>query len=153
MKDVRIRTYRDFVGELTAVYKRTELPTFFVKSSRDAAHYMRPHFDECMDDHEEVKVMHLSRSNGVVNIHHVTSGSETGCIVPIKDIMRQALIIKTCNIILFHSHPSGNLKFSQADISVSKKLKEAGELLEIKVLDSIVLTREGYLSRADESLF
>lgn len=73
-----------------------------------------------MDDHEEIKVLHLNRNNQVVNVDNLTSGSDTASIVPIKDIIRNALLIKVHSIILFHNHLSGNLKPSQQDISISK---------------------------------
>ena len=68
----RIQTYQDFVGELTATYRRTKKPTVKIKYSRDAADFLRPYFDECMDDHEEFKVLHLNRNNLVVNVDHVS---------------------------------------------------------------------------------
>jgi DNA repair protein RadC len=78
MKDIRITTFKDFVGELTAIYRRTELPTFQITSSSSVREFIYPYFDEIMDDHEEVKVIHLNRKNQVVNIHHLTSADVNG---------------------------------------------------------------------------
>lgn len=148
----RIVTFKNFVGELSVTYKRTSLATKKITNSQEARKYIFPFFDEIIDDHEEVKILHLNRNNCVVNIHHVTSGSDNKSIVPIKDIIRQALIIKTSGIILFHNHPSGNLKPSIEDLKVSTKLKEAAKLFDIQLLDSIILTRESYKSLSDENL-
>lgn len=149
----RMSTFRDYVGELTATYRRTELPSATITSSKDAAEFIRPKFDEIMDDHEEAMVIHLSRSNGVVNIHHCSKGDEAGTVIPVKLVLQQALLIKTSAIILVHNHPSGKLKPSAPDIQISKKLKAACELLDLKFLDSIIITREGYYSLADHGDF
>lgn len=146
------RVYRDFVGQLTATYKRTSKPTIKIKSSNDAANFMRDYFDECMDDHEEVKVLHLNRANYVVNVHEVSSGSDTGSMIPIKLILRNAILISTSCIIIFHNHPSSNLNPSEADKKITQKLKKACELLEIQLFDHIILTREDYFSFADNDL-
>lgn len=148
----RMATFKDFVGELTAVYKRTVKPTVKITYSRDAADFARPYFEEIMDDHEEFKVMHLNNNNNVVNMHHVSSGSDTGTIVPIRDIMQKALLIKCHSLILCHCHPSGSTKPSKQDIKVTEKIKKAAELFEIKLLDHIILTRETYTSFADQGL-
>jgi len=145
----RISTYRDFVGELQVTYKRTEMPTKKITSSKDASEFMRPYFDEVMDDHEEVKILHLSRSNHIVNVHHASVGDVNGCLIPIKLILQQALVIKCSGILAFHNHPSGTLKPSAMDIQVTKKLRDACKLLELPLLDHIILTREGYYSMAD----
>lgn len=148
----RMSTFRNFVGELTATYRRTELPRTRIKSSRDAADFARQFFDSCMDDHEEVKVLHLSNLNGVVNVHEVASGSEVGTIVPVKMILQQALLIKTSALIMVHNHPSGKLEASTADKQITDKLKKACEICDLRLLDSLIITRESYLSMADEGL-
>ena len=102
----RITTYRDFVGELKVTYTRTKKLTAQIKSSKDVADFMRPYFDECMDDHEEFKVLHLNNSNRVVNVHHVSSGSDTGTVVDVKAIVANVLHIKTQAVCLIHNHPS-----------------------------------------------
>lgn len=152
MQEVRISTFKDFVGELQVTYKRTSLATEKIKSSQNASDYMRIHFDKCMDDREESKILHLNRNNCVVNVTHLTSGCDSGTIIPIKDIIREIVLIKTSAIILFHNHPSGNLKASEKDIETSKKLKKACNLVDVPLLDSIIITRESYLSLSDECL-
>lgn len=148
----KMTTYRDFVGELTVNYRRTKKPTKQIRSSRDAADFIRPYFDYVMDDHEEAKVIHVNNNNMIVNVHHVSSGTETGTLIPVKSIVRNALQISTAAIILVHNHPSGQPKFSKADIEVTEKLRTACEYFDLKVLDSLVITRETYSSMGDEGL-
>tara|TARA_R110000764_G_scaffold175171_8_gene261509 strand:+ start:729 stop:1184 length:456 start_codon:yes stop_codon:yes gene_type:complete len=148
----RIATYRDFVGELTVTYKRTDELTIKVQSSRDAADYLRKHFEQCMDNHEEFKILHLNNSNSVVNVHHVSKGGLTGTLVDVRLAVREALHIVCAGVIICHNHPSGTTKPSQADRAITQKLKTAFNYFDINVLDHIILTRETYLSMADEGL-
>lgn len=147
----RFATFKDFVGELNVTYRRTIEPTVKIVCSQTVSDYMRPHFDQIMDDHEEVKVLHLNRNNQVVNVHHVTIGSDSACIVPIKDILRHCLFLKVSAICLIHNHPSSNLKPSKHDLDITEKLGKACQLIDIKLLDSIILTRESYYSLADNN--
>ena len=148
----RIATYRDFVGELTVTYRRTDEPMYKIKSSADAADYMRKHFDECMDDHEEFKIIHLNNANGIVNIHHHSVGGQTGTLADVKLAVRQAIHINCQAVIIMHNHPSSTLRPSDSDIATSKKFRTAFEYFDIRMLDSIIITREGYTSLADDGL-
>jgi DNA repair protein RadC len=150
--DITIKKFKNFVGELTATYRRTSLPTVKINSSVDIFKFIYPYFDAIMDDHEEVKVIHLNRSNHVVNVHHVSSGSDNASIVEIKDILRHAILIKTNSIVLVHNHPSGNLKQSKADEAITNRLKIAVEYFDIKLVDSIIVTREFYKSFRDDGI-
>lgn len=152
MKTTRIATFKDFVGELTVTYKRTETFTKKVGCSKDAADFLRPYFDKNMDYKEEFKVLHLNNRNQIVNVHEVSLGSDVAVIVDIKDLVRNALAINVKAVILAHNHPSGGLKFSQADIDLTKKVKTALSFFDIQVLDSVVLTREAHVSMTDESI-
>lgn len=69
-----------------------------------------------------------------------------------KLIFAAAIKANACGIILAHNHPSGNLSPSQADIDLTKRMKEGGKFLEIQVLDHVILTTEGYFSFADDGL-
>ena len=102
-----------------------------------------------MDDHEEFKVIHLSRANKVVNVDNSALGTDVACLVSIKDIIRNALLIKVHSVILVHNHPSGSLEPSIADIELTDKLKRAFGFFDMKVLDHIIITREGYYSFSD----
>ncbi len=99
---------------------------------------------------EQFKIILLNRANKVLGIYEVSTGGVSGTVADPKLIFAAA--IKTCSsgIILAHSHPSGNLQPSQADIALTRKIKEGGRLLEIPVLDHIIVTSEGYYSFADE---
>ena len=148
----RIATYRDYVGELTVTYKRTEKLTTKIQSSKDVADYIRPYFEECMDDHEEFKIIYLNNNSNVVNVDHVSVGGLTGTLVDIRLVVRNALQITISAVILVHNHPSSTLKPSSADKELTEKLKTAFGYFDIKVLDHLIITREAYFSMADEGL-
>ena len=87
----KMTTYKDFVGELTANYRRTTRPTVQITHSKVAADFIRPYFDYVMDDHEEAKVIHVNHENMIVNVHHVSSGTDTATLIPVKTIIRDAI--------------------------------------------------------------
>ncbi|WP_299702724.1 RadC family protein [uncultured Pontibacter sp.] len=101
---------------------------------------------------EQFKVLLLSRANRVLGIYEVSTGGVAGTVADPKLIFAAALKACASGIILSHNHPSGNLTPSAADLQLTKKLKQGGELLDIAVLDHIILTGEGYYSLADEGL-
>ncbi len=99
---------------------------------------------------EQFKVLLLNRSNRVLGIYEVSSGGITGTIVDPKLIFIAALKSCATSIILAHNHPSGNLKPSKDDISITRKIENAGKLLDIAVVDHLIITNEGYISFANE---
>lgn len=102
---------------------------------------------------EHFKVMLLNRANKVMGICTLTTGSNTGCIADPRMVFVLALKTNACGVIIAHNHPSGNIIPSQADTELSKKMKEAGKLLDIRVLDHLIITTEEYYSYADEGAF
>jgi DNA repair protein RadC len=85
-------------------------------------------------------------------MYNVSSGGVTGAVADPKLIFTAALRVNAVSIILSHNHPSGSLKPSRADEELTQKIKGAGNFLDIKVLDHVILTSESYFSFADEGL-
>jgi DNA repair protein RadC len=102
--------------------------------------------------HEEFWVLLLNRANRVVKRNQISQGGVAGTVADPKIIFKMALEELASGIILAHNHPSGNLNASQADIDLTRKLKEAGKLLEIQVLDHLIIAGQKYFSFADEGL-
>jgi DNA repair protein RadC len=92
----------------------------------------------------------LNRANEVISVDKLSSGGTAGVIVDTKVVFTRALSVAGHSIILAHNHPSGALKPSQQDIELTRKLQNAGDILDIQVLDHIILSDTGYLSMADE---
>ena len=99
---------------------------------------------------EEFKILLLNRNNSVLDIYSLSKGGLTGTVVDIKLILAISLKCAASSIILGHNHPSGNLRPSKQDISLTEQIKKACELVDMKVLDHIIISNSGYYSFADE---
>ena len=102
--------------------------------------------------HEAFWILLLNRANRVIKKHQISQGGVAGTVADPKIIFKVAVEELASGIILAHNHPSGNLPASQADIDLTKKLKESGKLLDIQVLDHIIIAGKKYFSFADEGL-
>ncbi|MDX1350483.1 MAG: DNA repair protein RadC [Putridiphycobacter sp.] len=121
-----------------------------VKSSKDAFQFLSHRFTDL--NHEEFHIILLSRSNTIKNAALISKGGLSGTVADGKLIFKKALEESASAIILCHNHPSGNLKPSQADIQLTKKLKDFGAMIDLPVLDHIIFTDNNYFSFADEGL-
>ncbi|RZK35801.1 MAG: DNA repair protein [Pedobacter sp.] len=101
---------------------------------------------------EEFKIILLNRRNRVLGIVNISQGGMSGTIADPKIIFAVALKACASGIILSHSHPSGESSPSEADIKLTKKLAEAGKLLDLQILDHIIVCSDGYYSFMDEGM-
>jgi len=121
-----------------------------VRTSAEVYHTMIPIL---MDQPiEQFWVITLTRSNLLIQKRPVSMGGVSGTVVDPKVIFKTALEDKASNIVLVHNHPSGNPQPSKADIRLTKRITEAGRMLEIPVLDHVIFCDEGYYSFADEGM-
>jgi len=121
-----------------------------ITTSKDAVDIFQPMLGD--HAHEEFWVMFLNRANFVIGKQNVSIGGMTGTVVDPKMIFRAALDAKAVSIILCHNHPSGNVKPSQQDTDLTKKIVAAGKLMEISVLDHVIVSQSAYFSFADEGM-
>ncbi len=98
---------------------------------------------------EEFHVLHLSRANRMVYDELISRGGTAGTVVDIKLVMKSALTRLSSGLIFVHNHPSGNLSPSSQDDSLTRRLKAAAEMFDIRVLDHIIIAPGGYYSYAD----
>jgi DNA repair protein RadC len=136
------------VAEVQLIYKSkvkaSERPK--ITTSQDAFRVLKTHWNlETIDFLETFKVMLLNRANRVLGIIEISTGGLSGTLADPKVIFVAALKSAASSIVLAHNHPSGNLSPSQADINLTRKLKTAGEFLDIGVVDHIILTSESTL--------
>ncbi len=101
---------------------------------------------------EEFWIVALNRANKVLNKIKISSGGISGTVADTRIIFKEAIDHLASAVILVHNHPSGNLKPSQADISLTKKLSEAGKVMDIPILDHLIVAENSYFSFADEGL-
>ncbi|HYJ38708.1 MAG TPA: DNA repair protein RadC [Chitinophagaceae bacterium] len=121
-----------------------------LKDSRDVAHYMQ----SLLKDHlnELFAVIYLNQANRVNHLEIVSQGGITGTVADPRLILKKALEKNAVSLILCHNHPSGSLKPSRADEELTHKIKEAAKYFDIKVLDHLIVSEEGYFSFADEGI-
>ena len=121
-----------------------------INCSQDVYNCMKPFlYDEVV---EHFYIVLLNRNNQVLKLHKISSGSTSATLADPKLIFKKALDHLAAGIILVHNHPSGNLRPSEADKRLTKRLTEAGNSLEMPVLDHLIFTDGTYLSFADEGL-
>lgn len=123
-----------------------------ITASKDAESIFREIWSNTMELKEEFHILLLNRANKVLGWYKVSEGGMSGTVVDPKLIFSIALKGLASSLILAHNHPSGNLQPSSQDIDLTKRLKAAGLLLEIPVLDHLILTNEGYYSFGDEGM-
>jgi DNA repair protein RadC len=119
-----------------------------ITCASDVYAVMKPHMLDLQ--HEEFWIILLNRSNDVIKKVFISSGGIAGTVADPRIIFKHALENLASAIILIHNHPSGNTKPSDADLSLTRKLKQAGSFLEIPILDHLIFTDHGYYSFADE---
>lgn len=122
-----------------------------ITDSHTAFQTIYPHLSDL--NHEEFWVIFLNRANAVIGKQNVSKGGVSGTVVDPKVVFKMAVQFPASGIILAHNHPSGNLKPSQADHQITRKLKEAGKALDIPVLDHLIIGDGNYFSFVDEGVF
>ena len=149
-----MKRFENMVNEvgLTTYVKDKKILRTVIKSSEDIVKFCRDMWDEDLLIHECFYVVFLNRGNYTISWTKLSEGSTAGTVVDTKMIAKMALDVLAHNVILCHNHPSGNTKPSEADISITKKIKEALKSLEIDVIDHIIITDESYFSFSDEGI-
>lgn len=122
-----------------------------ITSSKGIFEIMQPIIGEL--PHEEFWVLFLNNSNKVISKSQLSKGGITGTVVDARLVFKLALENGATGLILCHNHPSGNLNPSDADMQITKKMKTAGEILDVKVLDHLIITETKYYSFVDEGIF
>ncbi|GAA5038013.1 DNA repair protein RadC [Marivirga lumbricoides] len=129
----------------TATKKRPQ-----ITSSTDAFNILKPHLLDL--PHEEFWIILMNRANQVIQMKRISSGGISGTVADVKMIFKEAIEQLASGIILAHNHPSGNKQPSSQDVSLTKKMKEAGVILEIAVLDHIIFADDQFFSFADNAM-
>lgn len=125
-----------------------------ISGSLDAFNVLWEHWDHSTIEHiEEFKILLLNRSNHVLGLAELFRGGGSGTVIDQRVIFQYCLKANAHGLILAHNHPSGNLKPSEADITITRKIKEGSVLLNVSLLDHLIITPDkAYFSFADEGL-
>jgi len=121
-----------------------------VQSSKDIAQYLKAMLKDLT--YEVFAVLFLNRANKINHFEIISRGGITGTVADPRVILKKALEEEATSIVLSHNHPSGSLKPSRADEELTKKVREAARYFDIKVIDHIIVSEEGYYSFADDGL-
>ena len=134
--------------------RRTQLENAMIKpiinSSKSVFNIMQPIIGNL--NHEEFWILFLNNSNKVIHKKQLSKGGITGTLVDVRMLFKKAVELLAVGIIVCHNHPSGKLKPSESDKNLTQKIKDAGVVLDIKLLDHIIITEKDYFSFADEGI-
>lgn len=119
-----------------------------ITNSSDAYDQLYPVLSDLR--HEEFWVLYLSNANKVLSRDRLSQGGMTGTVTDLRILFRRALMVHATGVILAHNHPSGNLEPSGADHKLTQKAVEAGQFMDIAVMDHLIITPDDYVSFADE---
>jgi DNA repair protein RadC len=133
------RTRKEFLGKIT--------------NSKDVADFIRRTFKAgTLELQESFITLYLNTANEILGYYNHTVGGINATIADRRLILATALASASVGIVVSHNHPSGNLKPSQADIELTRKLKEGASVLDIKLLDHVIISKNNYYSFADEGM-
>ena len=137
--------------ELGRRRKLAEVPDIpQIKCSKDVADIFQPLLSDLL--HEEFWILFLNRSNKVTNRMKLSQGGISGTVTDVRMVMKKAIECLASGIIVCHNHPSGNLNPSESDTRITQKIKEAGNLMDIQLLDHLIISDKDYYSFADNGL-
>ena len=121
-----------------------------ITSSTDVFSILQVHIGEL--EHEEFWVLYLNNANKILAKKQLSKGGLTATMVDVRLLFKKAVELSAIAIIICHNHPSGKLKPSNSDKELTKKIKESGEILDIKLLDHLIIAQKDYFSFADNGM-
>jgi len=141
------------VAEIKVSYSNTNLERIKITNSQMLFSLVLKQWNQdLLEFQEEVKIVLLNRAQIALGIFELSKGGVSGTVVDIKIILGIALKCNATSIVIAHNHPSGNLEPSEADKSITKRLKEASKTIDLNLLDHLIITKEGYYSFSDNGI-
>lgn len=138
--------------EYNITAKKQDFEIVKVQSSVDAVNFARKFYHDDIIIYESSFILLLNQANNVSGYAKISQGGVCGTVVDARLVTKYAIDCLAAGVILVHNHPSGNAKPSIEDKKLSGKLKDALRLFDIRLLDSVIITEDGYYSMADEGL-
>jgi DNA repair protein RadC len=136
------------LGRRRKIAETPEVPQ--IKCSRDVFDLLSPILSDL--PHEEFWILFLNRSNKVINRMKLSQGGISGTVTDVRMVMKKAIEYLASGIIVCHNHPSGNLNPSESDTKITQKIKEAGSIMDIQLLDHLIISDKDYYSFADNGI-
>lgn len=138
--------------EISLKFTKTEFERKKITNSKDAAEMIKKIYSCDINIYESFFILLLNISSTTIGFAKISQGGVAGTVVDIKIIAKYAIDSLASGIILAHNHPSGNLRPSDDDLQLTKKVKEGLKLLDVSVMDHLILTEESHYSFADEGV-
>jgi DNA repair protein RadC len=121
-----------------------------ITSSKDVASFLQSQMSDL--EYEVFAVIFLNRANKIIHFEIISRGGITGTVADPRIILKMALLHGATSLILSHNHPSGNLQPSKADDTITHNIRDAAALVDIKLLDHLIVSENGYYSYLDEGV-
>jgi DNA repair protein RadC len=147
-----MKTYKTNSKIYSIKSEETDFKRVKISGSESAAEYARNFYFDDIEIYESFFLTLLNNHNNTIGFAKISQGGITGTVVDVRILAKYALDTLATAVILVHNHPSGTLRPSQNDKKITNRIKQALELIDVKVLDHIILTKENYFSFADDSL-
>lgn len=148
-----MKTTNSNLREVSAVYKSAEaVKSIKVTNAKDVNELIRKVYPVEINIREAMVVLYLNNSNITLGYNVASIGGFTATIVDVRLILRNALLTQSTGLIMIHNHPSGSLAASEADKSITQKVKKAAGIMDIKLIDHLILTENSYSSFVEKGL-
>ena len=141
--------------EIKASYeKKNEIGAVKIQSSSSVNEYIRKVFPVDLEHREALVCVYLNRANNTIGYSTISIGGVAGTLCDPKMVFQHGLICNASSIILVHNHPSQNLKPSNSDKELTNKIKNAGKIMDMPLLDHLIISKgeSSYYSFADEGM-
>jgi len=144
------KEYKKTIKGFRLVSEPTDIPVWKITKSKEAADYARQFYLGDIDVYESVFIILLNRANNTTSFVKISQGGIIGTVADIKLILKYTVEGLASGVILVHNHPSGNVRPSEADNVLTKKVKDALRLLDTDLFDHVIITKDSHYSFADD---
>lgn len=131
---------------------QTDFPKEKITSSSQGSEFIRRFYNDDIEIFESFFLLLLNQSGHTIGYAKISQGGITGTVVDVRIIAKYVVESLATQIIIAHNHPSGNLKPSQSDIDMTKKIKDAMNIFDVRLLDHVILTADSFYSFSDEGI-
>lgn len=143
------KTYKSTISEYSLKYTKTDIQKTKITTSESASNVIRKFYFDDINIYESFFILLLNKANNTTGFAKISQGGTAGTVVDIKIIAKYAVDSLSSAVIICHNHPSGNKQPSDADLNITKRIKDALLLLDIKLIDHIIITENDFYSFAD----
>ena len=144
-----MKKYKNTISEYSLKYTKSEIQKTKVTTSESASKVIRQFYFDDINIYESFFILLLNRANNTTGFAKISQGGTAGTSVDIKIIAKYAVDSLSSSVIICHNHPSGNKQPSDADLNITRKIKDALLLLDVKLIDHIIITENDFYSFAD----